>query len=71
MWNGTLDSDGMELLDIPTIYSLSRFYNSLNAGFEQLAQLRSLSETMLLPNADRPASEFYDPATGELRPRYA
>ena len=70
MWNATLESGGLELLDVPTVYRLSQFYNELNAGFEQLAQLRQLSESMILPGLDRGTAEFYDPATKKLRPKY-
>jgi hypothetical protein len=69
MWSATLQSDALDLLDVSTMYGLSTFYNELNAGFEQLAQLRSLSETVLIPNLDRGPAEFYD-ANGRLRPKY-
>lgn len=70
MWEATLESGGLDLFDVPTVYALSQFYNELNAGFEQLSQLRGLSETILLPNLGRGADEFYEPGTGGLRPRY-
>jgi hypothetical protein len=69
MWEATLQSGALELFDIPTVYSLSQFYNELNAGFEQLAQLRALSETVLIPNLERGSSEFYQ-SDGKLRPKY-
>lgn len=71
MWNATLASGGLELLDVPTVYRLSQFYNELNAGFEQMAQLRQLSESLILPGLDGGTREFYDPATKQLRPKYA
>jgi hypothetical protein len=70
MWQATMQSGGLDLFDVPTIYRLSQFYNQLNAGFEQLAQLRELSETMLIPSLGRGPDEYYDPDTGSLRPRY-
>lgn len=70
MWNATLQSGALDLLDIPMVYGLSNFYNELNAGFEQLAQLRSLSETVLIPNLDRGPDEFYAPDGRALRPKY-
>ena len=70
MWEATLQSGGLDLFDVPTVYALSLFYNELNAGFEQLAQLRNLSETILLPNLGRSSDEFYDSETGRLRPKY-
>lgn len=69
MWEATLQSGALELFDVPTVYRLSQFYNELNAGFEQLAQLRSLSESVLIPNLERGSNEFYQ-ADGRLRPKY-
>ena len=70
MWEATLQSGALDLFDVPTVYRLSQFYNELNAGFEQLAQLRSLSESVLLPNMGRGKDEFYEPGGRRLRPRY-
>lgn len=70
MWEATLRSGGLDLFDVPTVYAISQFYNELNAGFEQLSQLRELSETMLLPNLGRGPDEFYEPGPGGLRPGY-
>lgn len=69
MWEATLESGGLELLDVGRIYRLSQFYNELNIGFEQLAQLRTLSETVLIPNLGRGSGEFYD-EDGKLRVKY-
>lgn len=70
MWEATLQSGALDLFDVPTVYALSQFYNELNAGFEQLAQLRSLSEDVLIPNLGQGRDEFYDLDTGALRPKY-
>jgi hypothetical protein len=70
MWNATMAAGGLDLLDVPTFYRLAGFYNELGSGFDQIAQLRSLSETYLVPKADAPADSFYDPATGRLRRQY-
>lgn len=70
MWEAALESGGLNLLDVPTLYRISEFYNALNAGFEQLAQLRHLSETVLIPNLEKGPDEFYDPENATLRPKY-
>jgi len=70
MWEATLEAGGVDLMDISTVYRLSEFYNALNAGFEQLEQLRRLSETTILPQLEDGAASFYNPATGRLRPQY-
>lgn len=70
MWEYTLQSDALDLFDVASISALSAFYNELNAGLEQIDQLIALSESVLLPNLNEDADEFYDPDTGELRPKY-
>ena len=70
MWEATLQSGALDLFDIPTVYRLSQFYNELNAGFEQLGQLRSLSESVLIPNLEKGNSEFYEPDGRHLRRKY-
>lgn len=69
MWEATLQSGALDLFEVSTVYGLSHFYNRLNAGFEQLAQLRALSESVLIPNLGQESNEFYGP-DGRLRPKY-
>jgi hypothetical protein len=69
VWTAMLEAGVLDLFDVKTVYGISQFYNELNAGFEQLAQLRTLSETVLIPNLDRDATEFYN-ADGDLRAKY-
>jgi hypothetical protein len=68
MWDATLQSGALDIFDVSTFYGISQFYNELNAGFEQLAQLRELSENVLIPALGEDSDEFYD-ADG-LRPGY-
>lgn len=70
MWEAALQSGGLNDLDVSTMYRLSQFYNVLNAGFEQLAQLRTLSETLIIPNLDQGPSAFYDVKTKKLLKKY-
>jgi hypothetical protein len=70
MWEATLQSDALDLFDVATVYQLSEFYNQLSEGFEQLAQLRELSERFLLPAAGSPPSEFYSLETGRPKAAY-
>lgn len=70
MWEVTLQSNALDLLDVPTVYRLSAFYNQLNQGFEQFYQLRMLSEQYFLPILDEGADGFYDETTGDLRPSF-
>jgi hypothetical protein len=70
MWDATLQSGALDLFDVATVYDISQFYNELNAGFEQLNQLRQLSEAVLIPNLSEPVTEFYEPETHQLRRKY-
>jgi hypothetical protein len=70
MWEVTLQSGALDLFDVQMVYNLSQFYNELNAGFEQIEQLRNLSENVLIPNLDRSSDEFYDTASDRLRAKY-
>lgn len=70
MWNASLATGAIDLLDIPLMYKISKFYNSLNAGFEQINQLRELSETILIPNLNKGKEEFYDMKTKKIKAKY-
>lgn len=70
MWQATLQMGGLDILDVSTMYEISRFYNVLNAGFEQLAQIRELSENMIIPNLDQGPEAFYNTETGRLLKKY-
>ena len=69
MWEATIESGALDTFDVPMVYGLSQFYNELNAGFEQLAQLRGLSESVLIPALGSSSDEFYD-SSNRLRPKY-
>jgi hypothetical protein len=69
MWEATLQSGVLDIFDVATVYGISQFYNELNAGFEQLTQLRQLSETVLIPELGQSSDEFYAP-DNRLRPKY-
>lgn len=70
MWKASLESGVIDLFDVPLIFRLSEFYNELNSGLEQITQLRNLSESILIPNLNKPKSEFYDFRTGKLKEKY-
>lgn len=71
MWEATLQSNVLDLLDVPTVYRLSQFYNELSFGLSQLDQMQRLSEAMLLPRAGEDPAVFYDPERNRLRPEFA
>ncbi|CAA9300264.1 MAG: hypothetical protein AVDCRST_MAG11-777 [uncultured Gemmatimonadaceae bacterium] len=70
MWNATVSAGGLELLDVPTFYALSEFYNELSSGFDVLGHMSALSDRYLIPVADQPAAEFYEPNSARLKARY-
>jgi hypothetical protein len=69
IWEGTKQSGGLDVIDVPTFVRLSEFYNSWSRMVAYYAQLRELSVNVILPNADRNSEVFYDPKTGALRPQ--
>lgn len=69
MWNATLETAGLDLLDADFVYDISGFYNNLELATFRLDLLRRYSREVLLPNLDRPAAEFYE-EDGTLRPKY-
>lgn len=69
MWEITLASGGLDLMEVSTAFELSQFYNELNLGFAQLEQLRQLSESTILPSLDLGPDEFYE-SPGRLRAKY-
>lgn len=69
VWEAALASGGVELLDPDLLVRLSSFYGSVRLTLQQVDQADAYTRTLLLPNVDRPASEFYD-ETGRLRPKY-
>lgn len=74
VWEASLASGALSLLDFDAFYRASMFYNELNAGFQQIEQLADLSTALLLPAAEAPPASFFEPdAAGSglrLRPQY-
>ena len=70
MWNATIQSDGLNLLEVEKIEKIAWFYNHVHQVVEQINQLQELSKLYLLPNLEKGKEEFYDIAAKEVRPRY-
>jgi hypothetical protein len=70
MWNATVTSGALQLLDVPTMYRTSKMYNDLGSAFRSFDQLRELSELHLIPVAGRDSTEYYDFTTMKVRPKY-
>lgn len=69
VWEATLASGGLELLDPALVIRLSTFYSSVRHLMHQIDQNDEATRALLLPNLDRPPSEFYD-NDGRIRPKY-
>lgn len=70
MWNATLQSEGLDVLELDVLYEVSGLYNQLEMAFGLLNELQVLSRDVLTPNLDADLSEFYDLETQQLRPKY-
>jgi hypothetical protein len=66
-----LQSGGFQLLDIKTIAALRKVEEVLRNGLGDINHFQKLSDEMIMPNLDQDISFFYDPATKQLRKRFA
>lgn len=70
LWNATIQSDGLSLLEVSTIEELSGFYNHTQQLLKLIEEYRGRTESFLLLNSDKDKFEFYDLKTKQLRPQY-
>lgn len=66
-----LQSGGYQLLDVKTLFALRNVESTMRSGVATMSRAQNLSDTLILPNLDQDISFFYDPATKELRKRFA
>ena len=66
-----LQAGGLELLDVKTLIALRAAEWTVRGGLSQLAHLEKLSDQLIVPNLDEDVGFFYDPATKQLRKRFA
>jgi hypothetical protein len=69
VWEATKQAGGLALIDVPTFYELSQFYNMNSQMFAQYAQLREFSIAEILPHSHDP-NGFLEPGTKTLRPSF-
>jgi len=67
LWEAAKQSGGLTVMDVPTFVKVSQFYNNWSTQMVYYSQLRDVSINIILPNADRGPSAFYDARTGALR----
>jgi len=66
-----LQAGGFELLDVKTIFALREAESVIRGGLSRMAHDERLSDALIAPHLDEDISYFYDPATKQLRKRFA
>jgi hypothetical protein len=66
-----LQSGGYEVLDIKTLTALRDLESTIRWGLDRMTHYQKLSDELIWPNLDQDISFFYDPATKQLRKRFA
>lgn len=66
-----LQSGGYEVLDFKTLTALRDLESTVRWGLDRMAHYQKLSDELIWPNLDQEISFFYDPATKQLRKRFA
>lgn len=55
MWQVVVNFDGIQLLDVPTMFSLATYYNSFDIMLSKYAKLIDFAENKIIPYADTPS----------------
>ena len=66
-----LQSGGYDLLDVKTLIALRNAESVIRGGLSRLRHYQDLSDQLIVPHLDEDISFFYDPATKQLRKRFA
>jgi hypothetical protein len=66
-----LQSGGYQLLDVNTLVALRQLEGVLRGGINTMQHAQQLSDALIVPNLDQDITFFYDPATKQLRKRFA
>lgn len=69
VWEATKQAGGLTILDVPTFFLLSEFYNQNTQSLAQYGQLRDLSIAEILPHLHQPDA-FLEPGSKRLRPEF-
>lgn len=68
VWEATKQAGGLTILDPPTFFRLSEFYNITDDMYAQYGQMREITITQIFPGLERGPDAFYLPGTTTLRP---
>jgi hypothetical protein len=69
-WEAILATGGLDILDIELIENMESYYFHIHILVDHMKKLESLSVQQVLPNLDKPRTEFYDPETRTIREEY-
>ena len=68
VWQATVASGGVNLLDPNLFFTLAAFYNRVESFSRRYLRYNEVTERDLLPRLSQGAEAFYDPHSGELDP---
>lgn len=68
VWEATVASGGVNLLDPGLFYDLAAFYNRVQSFSQRYLRYNLITEEEVLPRLSLGARAFYDPRSGELEP---
>jgi len=71
VWDATIQSDGLSLIEVSTIEELSEFYGYTKHLVKLIEEFRGRTESFIMFNYDKDKYEFYDLKTKQLRPKYS
>jgi len=66
-----LQAGGYEVLDVKTLTALRELETTIRWGLDRMTHYQKLSDELIMPNLDQDISFFYDPATKQLRKKFA
>jgi hypothetical protein len=70
-WSAMLEVGGINLLDVKFILRIEEFYAGARFVDKTLSNYNSLSNQILLPNAEAELETFYNTETGLIRPQFS
>jgi hypothetical protein len=70
VWEATVASGGVNLLDPELFYALAAFYNRVDSFSQRYLRYNQTTEQHVLPLLPRGAQAFYDTDNGEMDPIY-
>lgn len=69
MWEATVASGGLNVLEIKTLKALSTFYNGLHLQLEKLKEIQRYAVNKIAPHLENPGY-FYHATSNKLKPEY-